>query len=166
MIKMIAAVSQNGILGKDNTIPWMGKYPDDMKFFRKMTAGATVVMGRNTFESMGSKPLPKRRNIVITKNKIEHIETYNSLQNALTHASIQELDESSPPPKDIWLMGGFSIYEEGMKYANEIYLTLIPEMVKGNDLVRFPWINPNKFKMVEFVPLNNEGLKVAVYIRT
>jgi len=56
MIKMIAAVSQNGIIGIDNDIPWLGKYPEDLKRFRKLTSGGSIIMGSNTWKSLGEKP--------------------------------------------------------------------------------------------------------------
>lgn len=152
-VKMIAAVSENGIIGKDNNIPWsFNEFPSDMKFFRSQTAGSTVIMGRATFESMGSKPLPKRRNIIITRSKINDVECYTSLQEALSN--ISNLDP-------VWLIGGSKIYEEGMKFANEIYLTLIPKFIEGENLVRFPWINPQKFICDTYLKLENVGLNLA-----
>lgn len=139
------------------TLPWpMDKYPEDMKWFRSQTANSTVIMGRRTWESIASKPLPKRRNIVITKFKIDGIETYTSLNESIEYCK---------GDKNIWLIGGGNIYREGMKYATEIYLTLIPEIVNGNDLVYFPWIDPSKFKIEEFISIENSELKVARYVR-
>lgn len=173
MIKIIAAVSQDGIIGKDNKIPW--SYPEDMKWFRKQTAGATVIMGRLTYESMGSKPLPKRRNIVVTRSKIEGVECYESLVEAIDLAtppiplmgSTVELPEQKTP--DVWLIGGEQIYREGLKYANEIYLTLIPETVGTlHGVAQFPWISPAQFKVNDYITLEGERevpIKVAHYIR-
>lgn len=72
-ISLIAAMSLQGVIGKDNQLPW--HYPEDLKYFRAKTLGHTVVMGRNTFLSLG-KPLPKRRNIVLTSNPITGVECY------------------------------------------------------------------------------------------
>lgn len=174
MIRMIAAVSKNGVIGQDNKLPF--DYPEDLKFFRKMTAGATVIMGRRTYDSIG-RPLPKRRNIVVTTSgkAMEGLEVARSLGEALDMSSTpipavgvvdKDGNQVSPEDKDnIWLIGGASIYTEGMNYADEIYLTLIPDTVQGDNVVRFPWINPLSFKIADFISLENSTLKAAKYVR-
>lgn len=179
-IKMIAAVSKNGVIGRrsTNSIPW--NYPEDFKFFKDMTSNnkmsnatsSTIIMGRKTFESIGSKPLPKRRNIVITRSKIEGIECLPTVEAAICD------DMYNSPPENwegdlftkqspsIWLIGGESIYREGLKYADEIFLTLIPEEVDGD--VYFPWIDPLTFRAHNFIPLDAERKQLAVvthYVR-
>ena len=169
MIKMIAAVSKNGVIGKRSTndLPWSkDKYLADMKWFRSSTANSTVIMGRSTFESMGSKPLPKRRNIIISRNKVNNVETYNSLEKAIHEANTFTLEERSQEDfinPDVWLIGGSNIYREGMKYADEIFLTLIPEEVSGDDLVYFPFVNPNVFEIAVKVKLPESDLEVVQY---
>lgn len=167
MIKIISGVSQNGIIGKDGGIPW--NYKDDMKHFKKMTTGHFVIMGRKTFESMGNKQLPKRNNIIVSSKCIlssdsnfEYVQiNVGTLSDALYAAS------SDVENKDIWLIGGTSIYEEGMKYAEEIHLTLIPDVVEGEGLARFPWINPQLFELDFLGKLPSENpecqLKYAIY---
>lgn len=156
-INIISGVSQNGVIGQNNNIPW--NYPEDMKFFRTMTTDATVIMGRKTLESMNSKPLTKRRNIVITHSTINGIECFSSLSNALNTCS----------QENVWLIGGSEIYREGMKYANNILITLIPKTIDGENLTYFPWINPSQFMLQDYIPLfnpsNEETMKVAKYIR-
>jgi len=170
-VKIIAAVSRNNVIGNKltNDLPWAkDKYPEDMKWFRKMTAGATIICGRFTYESFGSHPLPNRRNIVITRQKLDGVECYDNLENAITAANITELgEESQPPPEDQWLIGGRCIYEEGLKYTSEIFLTLIPEIIEGDkeDLVFFPTINASQFQVVEYIPLEDSNLQVARYVR-
>lgn len=183
MISIIAAVSKEGIIGdaNSNNIPWMGRYPEDMKFFRQKTAGATVICGRHTFESFGAKPLPKRRNIVVT-----HSDQYKDTAGVETISSFREaIDMAGTPlpaagmvdkngkqilPKDkdnIWLIGGSSIYREGLEVANMIYLTLIPEYVKDvKTPVYFPWINPSQFQLHEdLISLENSNVKIYQYSR-
>lgn len=164
MIRMIAAVSQNAIIGLEGSLPWKNSYPEDLKFFREKTKGSTVIMGRATFESMG-RALPKRRNIVISKigkglgllDSVEGIEVFNKLDEA-----VQTCKEGA------WLIGGSHIYEEGMKYADEIYLTLIPEYIDVNykKHAKFPWVNPQMFQCNEeyYAQLNNE-LNVVRYTK-
>jgi dihydrofolate reductase len=159
MIKMIAAVSINGVIGVDNKLPW--NYPADMKYFRTSTANSTVIMGRKTFESVGCRALPKRRNIVISSKVVDspNIETFGSLETAL-----------SKTEGDVWLIGGAGIYEEGMtkKYVDKIYLTLVPDFVNSSNAVKFPFINPRLFKAesLQFVPGDEEQvLRLAIYTK-
>lgn len=137
MIGIIAAVSINGVIGVDNKLPF--NYPEDMKHFRKTTADSVVIMGRNTFESIG-KPLPKRRNIVISKtmNPTEGLEIFSSVKLAI--------EACASETRNIWFIGGASIYEEGMLYADEIVLTQTTDYIRHHDAVKFPWINPSIFE--------------------
>lgn len=169
MIGIIAAVSANGVIGVDNKLPF--DYPQDMKHFRTTTAGATVIMGRKTWESIG-RLLPKRRNIVISRNKInfEGLETFNSLATAIANCSSSvPIAPPSEPPR-IWLIGGASIYEEGMEFADQIVLTLTPDIIKADNAIKFPWINPSRFvPSMAIRPLVTDDpmcpLKLATYIR-
>lgn len=165
-VKLIVAVSQNGVIGDadTNTLPWAGKYPEDMKFFRQMTANSTVIMGRKTFESLNMpKGLPKRRNIVVTRNKINEIETHLTLKQAIINSSNQD----SLSPLYIWLIGGANIYREALQLpeVKELFVTLIPEIIEVENPVYFPWINPQQFAVQEYILLENSNLKVAHYVR-
>lgn len=160
-VKMIAAVDFHGCIGQGNKIPWQGSYPEDFKFFKSMTLGEnnpTVIMGKNTWLSMSQRPLKGRRNIVVSRTKVEvdGVETFSSLKDAIKAA-----ENSST-----WLIGGESIYRDGMGEAEEIYLTLIPEEVKGEGRVFFPWINPSMYKMMEKKPLTSDPrLEIVRYER-
>ncbi len=158
MIKMIACSTANGIIGCDNDLAV--KYKEDMSFFRKMTANSTVIMGLKTFQSMGNKPLPKRRNIVISSTaKLENLEVYGTMKEAL--------DACSKDP-DIWLIGGYSIYKEGMKYADEIFLTITKDVLedRSKNYTDFPWINPLHFQIKSINKFeNNENLSLTIYQR-
>jgi dihydrofolate reductase len=167
MIKMIAAVSQNGVIGAEGFLPWEGKYPEDMKFFRTMTKNSIIIMGRKTFESIGNRPLPNRRNIVISRSAntldtnvmAEGVEVYKSVSEAL--------DKCDGDYRDIWIIGGERIYEAGMEFADEIYLTMIPlqiEIENFKNVARFPWINPQKFFQYENIKIS-EALTVIKYNR-
>ena len=115
--KIIAAIGKNYELGANNTLLW--HLPGDMKFFRETTRGATVVMGRLTYESIG-RPLPNRRNIVISKKSDlspEGAEVYPSLEAAMETAKQSD--------GDIFIIGGASVYEQSLKYADELILTEI-----------------------------------------
>ena len=172
MIGMIAIVTKNGVIGVDNKLPV--DYPEDMKHFRKTTKGSIVIMGRKTFEDIG-KPLPNRRNIVISSKAIDvpGIEVYSSVKEAMIIASAMpgvayfnkwgvQVDSSTP----IWFMGGASIYEAGMDYAEKILLTLAPEVELNPAAVKFPWINPQRFQLKDISPLTTDSkLSIATYTK-
>ena len=152
MIRMIAACSNNGVIGLNNSIPF--RYSEDMKHFRESTKNSIVIMGRKTFESLDNKPLPNRRNVVISSKKINNIETYSSLAEAI---NILEKKEN------IWLIGGAMIYEEGMRFAEQIVLTIVPDFIFNKESVKFPWINPLNFNIKSNVALGNGKLKLITY---
>ncbi len=170
IVKVIAAVSQNGVLGdaNSNTIPW--NYPADFKFFKEMTSGDTVIFGRKTFESIG-KPLPKRTNIVITRQEnIQGVKCYSSLENWYRYYSLVLEDCATTK----WICGGANIYREAMQLkpvnnmplVEEIYLTMIPETIKVENPIYFPWINPIDFKPVDVFNITDSNLHVVKYRRT
>lgn len=134
MLKLIAAIGKNGELGRDNCLMW--NLPGDMKFFRTATAGKTVIMGRKTYESIG-RPLPKRRNIIISRSPeliIGGAEVVSSLEAAI------KLCEG-----DAYIIGGASVYKESLPLADEIILTEIDKCFDEAD-VFFPEFNKNLYK--------------------
>lgn len=161
MITMIAAVSRNGVIGINNTIPWLGKYPSDLKRFKKITSGGTVIMGTKTWLSIG-KPLPKRHNYIISSKLYpENLEASvcNSVQSAINSSKF------SYPESDIWIIGGASIYNQSMDLVDKIDLTIIPETYNSKEnVVRFPWINPLMFKESS-IECSEDGLVHIEYIK-
>lgn len=144
MIKIIAAVGKNNELGKDNSLMW--NLPGDMKFFRTMTAGSAVVMGRKTYESIG-RPLPKRKNIVISRQPglyIEGVEIADSLESALKLCGF-----------DCFIIGGASVYEQALGYADEIILTEIDAEYPSADTF-FPQFDKSAYK-TELIAENSDG---------
>jgi dihydrofolate reductase len=138
MIGIIAAVSINSVIGVNGKLPF--SYPEDMAHFKNMTKESVVIMGRKTFESIG-RPLPKRDNIIISSSSLEipGAKCHASIPAALQQQSVK-LREGSP---NIWFIGGASIYQEAMLYADEIHLTLCPDYISEiNNVVKFPFINP------------------------
>ncbi|MBP6060713.1 MAG: dihydrofolate reductase [Candidatus Pacebacteria bacterium] len=133
MISLIAAIGKNNELGKGNAL--LFSMPADMKHFRDTTRLHTVVMGRKTFESIG-KPLPNRRNIVITRNvsyKQTGVEVAHSLAGALD--LIKDLNE------EIFIIGGAELYKETMPIADKLYITHVDATDKNADAF-FPEIIP------------------------
>lgn len=137
MIGIIAAVTMNGVIGVDGKIPF--DYPEDMAYFRKTTLGSIVVMGRRTLEGIG-KPLPRRENCLISSKPwgFAGIETFDSIP--------EVIETFAKDKRDMWFIGGAKIYEEAMSYADVISLTITPDHEKAPNAIRFPWINPLKFK--------------------
>jgi dihydrofolate reductase len=141
-MKLISAISTNGIIGAHqdgkDIIPW--HYKEDFQHFKKLTTGCPVIMGDITYFSIKNilgKPLPNRRNIVLSKSHIdEDVEQYHSIEELIKNV-----------PSDSWVIGGRSIYEQLMKYCNELHLTIVPEVdvSKFNFVVKFPFIDPSMF---------------------
>jgi len=149
---ILVATSPEGIIGKDNTIPW--HYSEDLKRFKRLTIGKTVIMGRNTWESLPIKPLPERRNIVITRSLIENVECFRSIDEALKTCN-----------GDIWFIGGAGIYEEAMDLADCIDMTLVPDNIIGNNCIYFPKIG-NEWEKKDEKPLEkNSKLLHKIYTR-
>ena len=149
---ILVAVSPEGIIGKDNTIPW--HYSADLKRFKRLTTGNTIIMGRKTWESLPKKPLPNRRNIVITRSSIENIECFNSIDDALQTCE-----------GDVWFIGGAGIYQEAMQKADLIDMTLVPDNVTGEKCIYFPEIDKS-WKEGETKTLDGEPkLKHKTYTR-
>ena len=149
---ILVAVSPEGIIGKDNSIPW--HYSADLKRFKRLTLGKTVIMGRRTWESLPVKPLPDRRNIVITSSALEGVECFQSIDNALATCE-----------GDVWFIGGAGIYQEALGKADIIDMTLVPDNVSGEGCVEFPKIgdewDAGPVKELE----TDENLKHQTYTR-
>ena len=145
-ISIIAAISESRALGKNGKLLW--HIPEDMKRFKKLTEGHVVIMGRKTFESIG-KPLSNRINIVVTHNPAVtilgrstqdgNIFVYQSLENALEVAKQKEKEE-------IFIIGGGQIYQQAIKYADKLYLTI----VKGNFEADTFFPDYSEFKKIVF----------------
>lgn len=130
-ISIIAAVSKNNVIGKDNKLPW--HLPADLAHFKKITSGHTIIMGRKTFESIG-RPLPNRRNIVITRNtgfKAEGIEVVHSIEQAMDITKDEE---------EVFVIGGEEIYKLAFPFTDKIYLTRVDAEIEGDAF--FPELGP------------------------
>ncbi len=129
-VKMIVAFNPQGVIGKDNKIPWF--YKGDLKFFKDQTSGHAVIMGRKTWESLLPKmrPLPNRVNIVITSKTPVEIGMENINPNSMIARDMEDALRCAAefaPGKDIWLMGGEQVYREGLKHASECLITHVPD---------------------------------------
>ena len=138
-ISIIAAAAENNVIGKDNSLIW--HISEDLKRFKKLTSGHTVIMGQNTYESLPIRPLPKRKNIVLTfdKNlKFENAIMVHSIEEALEHCNYNE---------EIFICGGASIYKQFLLLADKIYLTRVHKTFDGDTY--FPEINLNEWQLAE-----------------
>ncbi len=153
-VSIIAAVSQNGVIGKDGGLPW--KISADLKRFKEITTGHPVIMGRKTFESIG-RPLPGRTNIIVTRDgsyQAEGCLVVTSLEKALQEAKQAESEE-------IFIIGGGEIYTQALPLADTLYLTLINAEVKGDAF--FP--DYSEFKNVAFSEEGAEGEWSYVFLK-
>ena len=150
---ILVAVSPEGIIGKDNSIPWY--YSADLKRFKRLTLGKTVIMGRRTWESLPVKPLPDRRNIVITRSSLDDVECFSSIDDALATCE-----------GDVWFIGGAGIYQEALGKADIIDMTLVPDNVSGEGCVGFPTIG-DEWDAGQIEALETDGnLKHQTYTRS
>lgn len=124
MISMIVAADENNVIGKDNQLIW--HLPDDLRFFKKMTSGHAIIMGRQTFESVG-KPLPKRTNIIITRDT-----SYQADGCVIAHSLAEALDKAMEVDPNPFIVGGEQIYRLALPIAETIYLTRIHSEFEGD----------------------------------
>jgi dihydrofolate reductase len=131
MIKAILAHDEMFGVGKNNDLPWP-KNAEDMKWFRDCTLGHVVVMGRKTWESIGSKALPKRRNVVVSSRRAAEFQHYTEdgpdhISNNLDKGMLVDiLQKELYPDLHIWIIGGPNILKQALPYVDEIYLTAFP----------------------------------------
>ena len=140
-IAIIVAASENNVIGRDGKLPW--HLPDDLKFFREMTEGHPLIMGRKTFESL-PKLLPNRRHIVVT-----HDRTYNA-EGAEEASSLDEaimFAHKDNPTERIFIIGGGEIFRQAMDRADVLHVTRVHAWIAGD--VTFPDISPMVFEVTE-----------------
>lgn len=139
-ISMIAAMAHDRVIGKDNQMPW--HLPADLAHFKRVTLGKPVLMGRKTFESIG-RPLPGRRNLVISRNpgyQAEGIEVVGSVEAALALLAGSSVEE-------LMVIGGGHLYAEMLPSADCLYLTQIDLAVEGD--TRFPAFDDGQWQRIE-----------------
>ena len=131
MIKAIVCCDMMGNIGKDNNL--LFHIPQDMKFFKDMTTGHTVLMGYNTYLSLGSKPLPNRKNIVLA-DRYKKIEPHENL--IVTEDMNTTIGECIGNGEEIWVIGGAYVYNTtiSMEMLNEVYVTFVPAVVENADV--------------------------------
>jgi dihydrofolate reductase len=128
-LSVIVAAADNGVIGRNNALPW--HLPEDLRYFKRITMGKPIVMGRRTFESIG-RPLPGRTNIVITRNpgfRAEGVRVVSCLDEALTLAAdIAQIDGV----RELVVIGGAEIYRAAIPRADRLYVTEVHAEVEGD----------------------------------
>lgn len=144
LITLIVAASQNDVIGKDNDLPW--HLPRDLQYFKKVTTGCPIIMGRKTYESIG-KALPNRLNIVVTRNDhyaLDDAEVVNNLP-----AAIDLAREQQPDAREIHLIGGATIFTEvlSQSLADKLYLNRVLADFDGDTFL--PEIDWSQWQLTE-----------------
>jgi dihydrofolate reductase len=155
MVSIVAAISNNMAIGKDNTLLW--KLPEDLRRFKELTLGHSVIMGRKTFESIG-RALPDRRNVVVSRGEYSTIgvEVFESIE-----AAISSCDG------DVFIIGGSEIYKQTISLADVMYLTHVDVCIEGDTF--FPefgseWIEvENELRILD--DRNSYNMRFAKYER-
>lgn len=130
-ISIIAAIAENNVIGKDNDLIW--HISEDLKRFKKLTSGHTIIMGRKTYESLPFKPLPKRKNIVISRKDDLYFE------GAIVVKNPEEALKECNGEDEIFICGGATIYNHFLNIADKMYLTKVHQEFKGDTF--FPEID-------------------------
>jgi dihydrofolate reductase len=144
LVSLVVAMSENRVIGRDNKLPW--HLPADLKYFKELTTGHVVIMGRKTFESIGSKPLPKRPTVVVTRDWAlspgEEVRVAHSLADALREA----LEMKGGPDAEIFVLGGSQIFRQAILVADRLYVTLVHAEIEGD--VSFPEFDLSQWKLI------------------
>jgi dihydrofolate reductase len=138
-VSIVVAVAQNNVIGKDNQLLW--HLPNDLKFFKQLTSGHHILMGRKTYQSIG-KPLPNRTNMIITAD--QNFEAPSCLVFTDINKAIEEAMQANE--HELFIIGGAQIYKLAMPLVNKIYLTKIDASFDGDTF--FPEIKPSEWKQV------------------
>lgn len=166
-ISLIAAVSRNGVIGRDGDMPW--KLSTDLKRFKALTLGKPVIVGRKTFDSFGGRPLPGRPHVIVTRNpdfRYEGADVAASLTEAIAIAGERAAELGTD---EIYVLGGGQIYAEAIAIADTLRITHVDADIPDGDTV-FPAIDPAMFDKVEelAVPAGEKdsyATRFATYVR-
>lgn len=137
-ISVIVAVAENGAIGRDNNLIW--RLPNDLKYFKALTLGHTIIMGSNTFRSLPSGALPGRENVVLSRSDAE-------FPGATVYRSIEEAIEVVKNQEEVFVIGGAQIYKQVMAYADKLYITEVAASFPDAD-VFFPEIDKTLWREV------------------
>ncbi len=154
-LSMVVAVGDNGAIGKDGNVPW--RIPEDLKHFKNVTMGHAIIMGRKTWDEVG-KPLPGRRNLVVTRNAdlvLEGAEVFTTLEAAIAAARTTDAEP--------FVIGGSVLYALAMPLATRIYYTEVHRTVEADTF--FPPFDRSAWREVERRPGETEGVEFVTLER-
>lgn len=148
-ISIVVAASDNNVIGVENKLPW--HLPADLKFFKNLTSGHAIIMGRKTYESIG-KALPNRRNLVLTHDKFFNApgcDVFHSIEAAI----------SSCTDDETFIIGGDTIYKQALPYSNKIYVTRVHTRI-DNGQAFFPELDVTEWQLLssDFVPKDERNM--------
>ncbi len=139
IISMISAVAENRVIGNKNALPW--HMPADFKYFKESTLGKTIVLGLNTFKSIGEKPLPGRKHIILNNDL-----NYVPPEGCFVAHSIEEAVKMAEADAELMVCGGASVYKQFLPLAHKLYITEVHASPEGDTF--FPEINMAEWKEV------------------
>lgn len=152
-LHLIAAHDENLVIGHNGKLPW--HISEDLKHFKKITLGSPILMGRGVFEEIGEKPLPGRRNVVLSSRKWNQVESYSDIDSALKALVDEEI---------VFVIGGGQIYSQLIDRCEKMYITLVEGVHEGD--VYFPdYLNDVNKKWKEINRENYTGYTFVEYIR-
>ena len=134
------AITQDRVIGVDGKLPW--HYPADLKRFKQLTLGTTIIMGRGTWESIGAKQLTGRRNIVITRSLLDGVQCYTTIPAALATCT-----------GVVWFIGGGQLYTAALEFCDFIDVTQVPDKISAGKIVFFPELDPSVWQAEPMTPL-------------
>lgn len=146
MLSIIVAIAKNNEIGKDNKLIW--HLPEDLKRFKKLTTGKTIIMGRKTFESLG-KVLPNRKHVIITRNK--NLKIQSEMVEVVTE--IEEIKKYITSEEECFVIGGASVYKMLLPYSKKMYITKIDKEFEADTF--FPEVNEKEWEVIEKEKRNN-----------
>jgi dihydrofolate reductase len=123
-ISLVAALAKNGVIGKAQKLPW--HLPEELKYFRQLTLGKPIIMGRQTFASIGNHSLPNRHNIVLTRQK-----NFTAVDMTIVHTVLEAI-KAAGESEEIMVIGGAEIYQAFLLRAERLYLSIIPQDYEGD----------------------------------
>ena len=156
MISIIVAVSEDWGIGKDNELLW--HISEDLKRFKKLTLGNTVIMGKKTWDSLPRRPLPGRKNIVLTDDPNECIDC------SVTAYSIEDALSKCEKDEEIFIIGGGSVYHQFMPIADRLYITHVHKKAQAD--IFFPEIDLSVWKIAEKEEIKTNGDNSIPYTYT
>ena len=154
-ISIIAAIAENNVIGKDNDLIW--HISEDLKRFKKLTSGHTIIMGRKTYESLPFKPLPNRKNIILSGK------TDLKFKGAIVVTGIEDALKKCDGEEEIFICGGATIYKYFLPVSDKMYITKVYKEFEGDTF--FPEINLDEWELIDKKDKEGENKKTGEIVK-